>query len=173
MIPKNVNSSIKKALNLNLEKKNSDNYFLSKILTNNFKDFKRAIFLRDPFERFKSFYFDKVINRRNKNYYFDNIEDILVRFQQGNFILTNQHWIPQENYLLRDIQSFDFIGKVEKLNKDFSTLLSVINVVQKFRCEKLNSSNNSKTPDKIIELAGFKKKIYEIYSNDYKYWKET
>lgn len=173
LIPKNANTTIKHALNLNLEKKHSDNYFLSKLLSNNFKDFKKAIILRDPFQRFKSLYFDKIINKVNKNYYFNNIEDLLTKLQQKDFILINQHWIPQENYLLNNTHFFDFIGKVENLDKDFFKLLSIINVEQKYTLKKLNSSQISqkKNEDKQIELDAFKKKIYEIYSNDYKYWK--
>ena len=52
-------------------------------------------------------------------------------------------------------------------------MLSIINVEQKYTLKKLNSSQISqkKNEDKQIELDAFKKKIYEIYSNDYKYWK--
>ena len=116
---------------------------LSKLLTNNFKDFKKAIFLRDPFQRFKSLYFDKIINKVNKNYDFDSIEDLIAKLHQDHFILTNQHWIPQENYLLNNIHFFDFIGKVENINKDFFKLLSIINIKQKNTLKKLNSSKIS------------------------------
>jgi len=174
LISKNANTTIKDALNLNLEKKNSDNYILSKLLTNNFKDFKKAIFLRDPFERFKSVYFDKILNSANKNYHFNSIEDFIAKLQKRKFIFTNQHWLPQENYLLRNICYFNFIGKVENLNNDLSRLFSIINVKKKIPFKKLNSSEilKKKNKDKLVILNRFKKKIYEIYKNDYQYWKE-
>ena len=169
--PKNLNDYKDRIINLNHLSFN-DSKFKNKLIC----------FVRNPYTRFVSmFYYHKLHKKYNsinefikkiynnkKIYNFIKNNDSLDQKAKFDFLKTprgtnvayswkNQcAWIPDNIF---------FLGKIENLEDDFKKLCNKLNCEYKYKNIKSNKNRYVKK-DKLNE--DLKKKIYDLYENDFK-----
>lgn len=82
-------------------------------------------FVRNPFSRTLSAYLDKVERKAVRSAKDTSFEDFLQYLQAGG-LYANAHWAPQSSILLIPPTAFDFIGHIESLDRDLTTVLQRI-----------------------------------------------
>ena len=167
LIPKNGNTSIKNFLNTNLNKVSSDNYILTKILSNNFQNYKKIIFFRDPFERFLSGFKDRNIRR---NFSIKNLELFIKQLCSKNILFNDQHFAKQSYYILKNLQFYNYVEKINDLNFTLNKIFFILGIKVKNNVKRLNSTKKLNLQINKKKLIIFKKKIFKIYKEDYKIW---
>lgn len=130
-IPKAANSTIVTMLaRLRFDKeipsKQAKKLFLTPALlhTNEAQDFDnyfRFVFVRNPFTRTLSAYLDKVERRAIKNDKPTSFKNFLYQLEAGR-LHSNAHWAPQSDLLLIPVDQFDFIGRTEPFDADIATV---------------------------------------------------
>jgi hypothetical protein len=94
----------------------------------------RFTFVRDPYRRALSAFADKVLGKRKqaRPFYhwlgrFDDPEFIdFLRFLGDGGSHTDAHWAPQADLMLLPVESFDFIGRLERLDADLAHVVDRI-----------------------------------------------
>lgn len=163
LIPKNANTSIKNFFNHQFQKTSSDNYFYTKLLSNNFKDFTKVIFFREPNSRFLSYYSNKIFQKENDFNFSKFFNDI-------NY-LNRVHLLPQSCFILNNLKYYDVIGNVENLEFYINKVLQLKKIKKTYKLQILNSSEENKYKFDIQKFLNKNKKfLYEIYINDFKLW---
>jgi hypothetical protein len=130
-IPKAANSTVVTTLaRLRFEKeirsKLAKKMFLTPALLHNdevqeFDDFFRFVFVRNPFTRTLSAYLDKVERRAIRKDNPLSFKRFLYQLEAGK-LHSNAHWAPQYDLLLIPVDQFDFIGRTESFDSDISTI---------------------------------------------------
>ena len=87
-------------------------------------------FVRNPYTRTLSAFLDKIRGRKpqSRPFYawFGGGEPGYLdfcRFLEAGGLWADMHWAPQSGILLLPLERFDFIGRLERLEEDLSTLL--------------------------------------------------
>jgi len=89
-------------------------------------------FVRDPYSRLLSAYLDKVGRRRHQGLRFlhwaerhDQPQSFLgfCRYLEAGGLFLDMHWAPQVEILCLPLERFDFIGRVEQLDRDLAVVL--------------------------------------------------
>ena len=89
-------------------------------------------FVRDPYSRALSAYLDKVGRRRHQGLRFlqwaerhNQPQSFLgfCRYLQAGGLFLDMHWAPQVEILCLPLERFDFIGRVEQLDRDLAQVL--------------------------------------------------
>ena len=130
-IPKAANSTVVTTLaRLRFEReipsKLAKKMFLTPALLHNdevqdFDDFFRFVFVRNPFTRTLSAYLDKVERRAIRVDKPSSFKSFLYQLEAGK-LHSNAHWAPQYDLLLIPVDQFDFIGRTESFDSDISTV---------------------------------------------------
>ena len=142
-------------------------------------DWFRFCFVRNPYDRLISAYKSKIAPGTKEN----NFQKFKMRINKmrgcgidgitfRDFVLwvqaeTNRdsHWEIQTKLLKTDLIDYQFIGKVERLDKDANTLYSILKVPV-IPLQRLNVTSPVSLPKVYIqELADI---VYEIYQSDFK-----
>jgi len=107
--------------------------FLSRQEVNRFEhEAFKFTFVRDPYSRVLSAYLDKVGRRRHQGLRFlkwsqrhNQPETFLgfCRYLEAGGLFLDMHWAPQVDILCLPLECFDFIGRVEHLNRDLAVVL--------------------------------------------------
>ncbi|MEB3361304.1 MAG: sulfotransferase family protein [Synechococcaceae cyanobacterium] len=96
-------------------------------------------FVRDPYSRVLSAYLDKVGRQRHQGRRFllwaqrhNQPETFLgfCRYLEAGGLFLDMHWAPQVAILCLPLERFDFIGRVEHLNRDLAVVLERLFRVQ-------------------------------------------
>ncbi|MBL4672056.1 MAG: sulfotransferase family protein [Arenicella sp.] len=136
------------------------------------KQFFKFTIVRNPIARLRSAYLDKILSgEKIQVQKFFNISsktkinfDLFLDFLEQGGINDNSHWAPQKNLLYFPIDDYDYIGKVETLEKDMEVVLGKIYQsrgtvfsICKRRTGKIDFTvSNSQ-----------KKRIYQLYEQDF------
>ncbi|MEO1350629.1 MAG: sulfotransferase family 2 domain-containing protein [Cyanobacteria bacterium J06635_15] len=150
-----------------------------------FKDYKKFVFVRNPWDRLVSCYKDKVRPDKDysgeRNLYVDGVHIGLLRygvFRAGmpfsEFVKAiseipdeqaNPHFRSQHTFLSnKNAPPFvDFIGKFEKLNQDFNTICEAIGM-SSLTLPHSNKSHQKKYPEYYTD--DLKKIVEERYEKD-------
>lgn len=85
-------------------------------------------FVRNPYIRALSMYRYMFENKYNSQIGLQNGFTEFLKFLKYGGINLNEHFMPQKDLLFFEIHAFDFIGKLENFEKDFSKLLIKLNI---------------------------------------------
>tara|TARA_B100000575_G_scaffold107129_1_gene85321 strand:- start:5555 stop:6229 length:675 start_codon:yes stop_codon:yes gene_type:complete len=164
LIPKNANTSIRNFFNNQLNKKSTDNYFYTKLLSNNFKGYTKVIFFREPTSRYLSYYSNKI---------FHNEDDFKISNLIDNEEYLNRiHLAPQKFFILNDLTDYDIVGNIENLEPYISKLLKIKNIKKKYSLLHLNSSAKNQQKFDTERFLKFNiEYIKKIYKFDYELWR--
>jgi len=152
----------------------------------------RFTFVRNPYSRLLSAYISKVVkNLRPKREILsiinakpvDEIEDLSQEVSFSEFVEVvcsqksrdmNAHWKPQSAQVLLGVVNYQYVGKFENLNSDYSR---VHDKLFGGECKKLGLSKNATGSDKLIsnyygsaELEAVYKRYYDDF-NGFEYEK--
>lgn len=94
----------------------------------------RFTFVRDPYGRALSAFVDKVVRKRKQaRPFYDWLGRVeapafadFLRFLGDGGARTDAHWAPQADMLLLPFGSFDFIGRLETLDRDLGIVIDRI-----------------------------------------------
>ncbi len=88
----------------------------------------RFTFVRDPYGRALSAFADKVVRKRKQaRPFYDWLGRVgadppafidFLRFLDDGGALSDAHWAPQADLLLLPVERFDFVGKLETIDRD-------------------------------------------------------
>ena len=160
-----------------------DDYFtkpgeLSRNDFRNLSNYFKLTIVRNPYSRILSAYLDKIENRDKpkrktvtkflKKQPHDEITlNEFLDFLENGGLRLHAHWAPQTDFLVFPIDQYDYIGKLENLQKDLTQILTLI-----YRKDcPIISVNEHKTDsmDKTKELTPAEKcRIYNLYMDDFK-----
>ncbi len=160
-----------------------DNYFtrpgkLSKTDLENLDSYFKFTIARNPYSRILSTYLDKIENRDKSQrqivikFLKKNPNDEItfhefLDFLENGGLRQNAHWAPQIDFLVFPIDQYNYIGKLESLQKDLTQILTLI-----YRKDcPIISVNEHKTDsmDKTKKLTPAEKcRIYNLYMDDFK-----
>lgn len=134
------------------------------------KMFRFAV-VRNPFTRTLSAYLDKVERRARTTQQESSFCEFLQDLANGK-LYSNAHWAPQHSLLLLPFDDFDFIGKVESLDKDLGHIRTRIlgkqvqETITSFRAnstgagKKLREYYDEETVRMVLELF---RKDFELF----------
>lgn len=160
-IPKNGSTNIMIILNeiLKTNKKNlkairrhgrlNENMFRLDTHYNIFKSYKFT-FVRNPYIRALSMYRYMFENRYNNTIEPQKGFIEFLKFLKYGGINLNHHFMPQKDLLFFEVDTFDFIGKLENFEKDFSKLLNKLNIKPS---DKVLSLIQNRTNTKHVTLS--------------------
>lgn len=160
-----------------------DNYFtkpgeLSKTDLENLDSYFKFTIARNPYSRILSAYLDKIENRdksqrqivikflkKNPN---DEITfNEFLDFLENGGLRQNAHWAPQTDFLVFPIGQYDYIGKLENLQKDLTRILTTI-YNKDYPIVSVNEhKTNSKKKTKELTPSD-KLRIYNLYIDDFR-----
>jgi hypothetical protein len=141
--------------------------------------------VRNPYERVLSAYLDKMRKRRFKNLYRDEIIKYdkngkvnfksFCRFLSNGGYKENPHWMPQFWFCkVFGLSNVDFVGKVEKLEEDFTHIVSNIgsrSIFDNLKKPVFESDTRHKTNAKNRKYKFYDSETMEIvksvYSEDF------
>lgn len=115
---------------------------LSRSEVNQIEDMFRFAVVRNPFTRTLSAYLDKVERRNREARRESSFGEFLQGLANGK-LYSNAHWAPQHSLLLLPFDDFEFIGKVESLDKDLNHVRTRIlgkQVEETFKSFRANST---------------------------------
>ncbi|MEA3438223.1 MAG: sulfotransferase family protein [Thermodesulfobacteriota bacterium] len=160
-----------------------DNYFtkpgeLSKIDLENLDSYYKFTIVRNPYRRILSAYLDKIKNRNgskrkivtkllNKNPNDQITFNEFLGFLENGGLRQNGHWAPQTDFLVFPIDQYNYIGKLENLQKDLTHILTTtygkdcpIVSVNEHKTDSRNKTKELTASDKL--------RIYNLYMDDFK-----
>ena len=152
-----------------LENTPDDQYIYSSAVgynSDDFKDWYRFAFVREPTDRFISYWKDKVLNQN----FFDFDSETYEKMKDLNLFLS---WVETLNideaeehlrsqHSLIDLENLDFLGRLESFDADFQQVADAIGMPIK-KAYKKNTSGTRK-----IELTDENRaRIRKIYQRDY------
>jgi hypothetical protein len=145
-IPKNANSSLTDSLNWLKTGQFSESQKLKRRLkvgyqnlsnlndseVQSFFSYTKLLFVRNPYARVLSAFLSKVDKRRRIT--LDGKKVLSPRYAFSEFcrwlksegLYANQHWAPQHEFLPIPLSGYDFVGRVETLDEDFSAFCRMI-----------------------------------------------
>jgi len=137
-----------------------------------YKDYFKFAFTRNPIDRFTSAWFDKVCN---KNYFrigqdkLEKLKDFnyfIDLFKEDSRIANDQHFKRQSDLI--DINNIDFIGRIENFENDLNVVYQKINVSMPTIIHKNRSQNNDMIQNPLgLVTQKRRDKIIEHYSKDF------
>lgn len=160
-----------------------DNYFtkpgeLSKTDLIDLDSYFKFTIVRNPYSRIISTYLDKIENRNKsqrkivikflkKNPNDEITFNEFLDFLENGGLRKNAHWAPQIDFLVFPIDQYNYIGRLENLQKDLTQILAKIYSkdcpIVSINEHKTDSRNKTK------ELtASDKLRIYNLYMDDFK-----
>ncbi|MCW8125425.1 sulfotransferase family protein [Microbulbifer halophilus] len=88
-----------------------------------FDDLFKFTVVRNPYSRILSAYLDKIARFPHRRGNDISFAEFLQRLADDrDFLYSNAHWVPQADLLLIPAEEFDFIGKVESLDRDLAEI---------------------------------------------------
>lgn len=89
--------------------------------------------VRDPYTRALSCYLDKIVSGPKLGYLAEHggfagkptFEQFCEYLATGG-LYSNAHWAPQTSLLLMPLSAFDYVGRVESLNKDVTEIFRLL-----------------------------------------------
>lgn len=86
----------------------------------------RFTFVRNPYVRVLSAYLDKIERKAAQgNGKAISFSEFLRQLERGD-LYRNAHWAPQASLLLLPVTEYDFIGRVESLERDLAAVLATL-----------------------------------------------
>lgn len=172
-IPKAANSTVminlaKARFGVNIDSRETKRIFdtpsrLSEDEAAKFDDLFKFTVVRNPYTRVLSAYLEKIEKRARLKGKESSFRDFIIWLKSGG-LKTNAHWATMQSLCLIPVENFDFIGKVETLDKDLRTIFNRIspNFEMEFRSRSEHATNAN---EKIIEhytpeITSFVKEIY-------------
>lgn len=134
-VPKAANSSVvvnlaQQKLEYEIESRPAKRIFrrpssLSREEMAGFDSLYRFTFVRNPYVRVLSAYLDKVQRKAAHGRRAMSFPEFLRRLERGA-LYRNAHWAPQASLLLLPVTEYDFIGRVESLERDLAAVLATL-----------------------------------------------
>lgn len=134
-VPKAANSSVvvnlaQQKLGHEIESKPAKRIFrrpssLSREEMAGFDSLYRFTFVRNPYVRVLSAYLDKIERKAAHGGRAVSFLEFLRRLERGE-LYRNAHWAPQASLLLLPVTEYDFIGRVESLERDLAAVLEIL-----------------------------------------------
>jgi hypothetical protein len=128
-------------------------------------------FVRNPYYRFLSFYISKIVNRQEPIKFYEKLGIKKgCSFSECVKIITSinpekleQHVMPQKMIILpKNDPIVDFIGKVEKFEKDWDTIQKITGMPIELGFENVTNKNN-----RAYYTEGLRNAIYNYYKDDF------
>lgn len=160
-----------------------DHYFtkpgeLSGIDLKNLDSYFKFTIVRNPYRRILSAYLDKiektsgskrmiVTKLLNKQQNDEITFSEFLDFLENGGLRQNGHWAPQTDFLVFPIDQYDYIGKLENLQKDLTQIMAIIYSKD---CPIISvNAHKTDSKNKIKELTPSDKlRIYNLYMDDFK-----
>lgn len=137
-----------------------------------YKDYFKFAFTRNPIDRFTSAWFDKVCNKNYFRLEQDKLEELkdlncfIDLFKEDSRITDDQHFKRQSDLI--DINNIDFIGRIENFEDDLNAVYQRIDVGMPTIVHKNRSQNNDMTQNPLSLVTQKRRdKIIEHYSKDF------
>lgn len=93
------------------------------------QEYFKFTFVRSPFSRTLSAYLDTIVSGRKRSYLENDFPSgrtpsftEFLECLQGGALYRNAHWAPQVSVLSLPVSEFDFIGRFENLDEDWSSV---------------------------------------------------
>ena len=147
----------------------------------NSKEWLKFSFVRNPYTRLVSAYQDKIENNQNNKGFLRRLgwhKSHIPSFEEFIDAITLQdinnmdwHWRPQWHLLMMDLISYDFIGKIEKLDNDIKKISNHLSMSDSDAIEAINSKTNStksNIENRISDNVALK--IFNLYQKDFEYF---
>lgn len=160
-----------------------DNYFtkpgeLSKSDLKNLDSYFKFTIVRNPCRRILSAYLDKIektdgSKRKIVTKFLNKKPDDEITFNEfldfleNGGLRQNGHWAPQTDFLVFPIDQYDYIGKLENLQKDLTQILSIIYSKDCPIISVNEHKTNSKKKTKDLTPSD-KLRIYNLYIDDFR-----
>ena len=111
--------------------------------------------VRNPYSRVLSAYLNKVVRFPERCGEISFAEFLQRLAAEPEFLYSNAHWVPQADLMLIPAKEFDFIGKVESLDRDLAE------IKRRIRPDIKDEITTAGPP-----ATGASKKLREYYSDD-------
>ncbi|WP_160151917.1 sulfotransferase family protein [Microbulbifer sp. ALW1] len=111
--------------------------------------------VRNPYSRVLSAYLNKVVRFPERCGDISFAQFLQRLATERDFLYSNAHWVPQADLMLIPAEEFDFIGKVESLDRDLAE------IKQRIRPDIQDEITSAGPPP-----TGASKKLREYYSDD-------
>jgi hypothetical protein len=137
--------------------------------------------VRNPYDRFLSCYLDKIYKKdavqRNKVCRFFKVPsdsdipvEMFLEYLESGQLSSNGHWAPQYSFFYKEVNEYDYIGRVENLNND---LREVLNKIYGQQIEDLTTieSHATKSLQQEFKLTEQQKiRVYSLYKDDFNFF---
>ena len=145
--------------------KYKDKLNLMQFFVNNYKFSKvnielKACIIRDPLERFVSAYKNRILFHKDKEFFKFTVDQILEKLE--NNLFENKHFILQSYFLGNDLNYYNVVGKVSKINAFADKINLFFN--NKILFPRIQIGGNAFNIDLTSQQI---KKIKKIYLRDY------
>lgn len=119
--------------------------------------------VRNPYTRLLSAYLEKIEKRAKMRGKDSSFRDFMI-WLKGGGLYKNAHWTTMQSLCLIPVEEFDYIGKVETLDKDLPAIFSKIapDFVMNFQSRSEHATNANEKLIKYYtpELVALTKEIY-------------
>jgi len=134
-------------------------------------------FVRDPYSRALSAYLDKVGRQRHQGRRFllwaqrhNQPETFLgfCRYLEAGGLFLDMHWAPQVAILCLPLERFDFIGRVEHLNRDLAVVLERLFHVQAAGPAP-HAGTHTRASEQVDDAYGLEERaiVNRLYTSDF------